>query len=214
MQTIITFAVFGAVTGALSAAILLAFDFKGNSLYVVPGLVFGIAFAMALWQRWRLPPARAIAYLAAVSLANAAAVFTGIFILDEVATIVGKGASTAITGVIAGAIGAGLATGAAGLLMSITRWPWPRDSRGHAADFCGWPGWRRLRLLHHLASRLRRRHRGDAAAAGESLDDQATAASAERTTRSIGAGARICAGSVHSEVGRPAKSSQQWRRKS
>jgi hypothetical protein len=125
MQTIITFAVFGAVTGALSAAILLAFDFKGNSLYVVPGLVFGIAFAMALWQRWRLPPARAIAYLVAVSLANAAAVFTGIFILDEVATIVGKGASTAITGVIAGAIGAGLATGAAGLLMSITRWPWP-----------------------------------------------------------------------------------------
>jgi hypothetical protein len=125
MQTIITFAVFGAVTGALSAAILLAFDFKGNSLYVVPGLVFGIAFAMALWQRWRLPPARAIAYLAAVSLANAAAVFTGIFILDEVATIVDKGASTAITGVIAGAIGAGLATGAAALLMSITRWPWP-----------------------------------------------------------------------------------------
>lgn len=125
MTTIITFAVFGAVSGALSAAILLAIDLKGYSVYIVPGLVFGIAFALALWQRWRLPPPRAIAYAIAVSSANAAAVFAAIFILDDVADIVGKAASTAVTGVIAGAIGAGLATAATALLIVTTRWPWP-----------------------------------------------------------------------------------------
>jgi hypothetical protein len=126
MTTIITFAVFGAVTGALTAAILLLLDFKENSLYIVPGLVFGIAFALALWQRWRLPPARAVAYVIAVGLANAAAVFVTLYIADEVAKIVvGKEAGDAVTGVIAGALGAGLATGATALLIRIRRWPWP-----------------------------------------------------------------------------------------
>jgi hypothetical protein len=126
MTTIITFAVFGAVTGALTAAILMVIDFKENSLYVVPGLVFGIAFALALWQRWRLAPARAVAYVIAVSLANAAAVFVALYITDKVAKIIaGQDAGYAVTGVIAGAIGAGLATGATALLMPIRRWPWP-----------------------------------------------------------------------------------------
>jgi hypothetical protein len=124
-MTIFAFALLGAVTGALTAALLMALDFKENSLYVVPGVVFGIAVAIALWRRWRQPPARAVAYVIAVSLANAAAVFTAISILDEVAKIVGKGASTAVTGIIAGAVGASLATGATALLIATTRWPWP-----------------------------------------------------------------------------------------
>jgi hypothetical protein len=118
------FALLGAVTGAVTAALLRALDTE-TSLYVVPGLVFGVAIAIALWQRRRLPPVRAAAYVVAVSLANAAAVSIALSTSDDVASIVGKEAGTAVTGVIAGAVGAGLATGATALLASIARWLWP-----------------------------------------------------------------------------------------
>jgi hypothetical protein len=125
-MTIFAFALLGTSTGAITAAILMMIDFEENSLYVVPGLVFGIAVAFALWRRWRLPAARAVAYVAAVSLANAAAVFLALRITDEVAKVVGgKDAGYAVTGIIAGAVGAGLATAATAWLAPITRWPSP-----------------------------------------------------------------------------------------
>lgn len=122
---IIAFALLGAVTGAISAALLLAFDFKAYSPYVVPGVVFGIAFGVVFWQRRWLRLERSAAYLVAAGLANAAAVFVALHILDEVGEIVGKGAATLVTGVIAGAVGAGLLTGITSLLLSIARWPLP-----------------------------------------------------------------------------------------
>jgi hypothetical protein len=122
---IITFGLLGAVTGAITAAILMAVDFKGYSLYIVPGAVFGMAFGVALWQRRGLRPERAVAYLVAASLANAAAVFTARYAWDDIAAIVGKDVGPIVTGVIAGAVGAGLLTGMTAMLLSIARWPLP-----------------------------------------------------------------------------------------
>jgi hypothetical protein len=122
---VIVFGLLGAVTGAITAAILLAVDFKGYSLYIVPGAVFGIAFGVALWHRRWLRPERAVAYLVAAGLANAAAVFIAIYLWDDIARLVGKETGPIITGVIAGAVGAGLLTGMTAVLVSIARWPLP-----------------------------------------------------------------------------------------
>jgi hypothetical protein len=124
---IIAFALLGAITGALTAAIVLAVDFEEKSLYVVPGVVFSVAFAIVLWQRWRLSPARALAYVVAVSLANAAAVFVALAIANGMVTNFAGGdvAGNAVTGIVAGAVGAGLATGGTALLIATTRRVWP-----------------------------------------------------------------------------------------
>ena len=124
-MTVVAFALLGAVTGALTAAILLMLDFKGNSIYIVPGLVFGIAVAIVWWRRWRLAPARAAAYVVAVGLANAAAVFVALFVTDDIGKMVGKEPGLAITGALAGAVGAGLATGMARRLIAMVHWLWP-----------------------------------------------------------------------------------------
>jgi hypothetical protein len=119
-MNIIAFALLGAVTGAISAAILIALDFSFErpSLYVVPGLVFGVAIGVALWHRRWLGPERSVAYLVAASLANAAAVFAARYTWD-------LGGVLVITGIIAGAVGAGLLTGMIAVLLSIARWPLP-----------------------------------------------------------------------------------------
>lgn len=103
------FAGLGALTGAITAAFWIGIGFHWLTLYVVPGLVFGLGFGALLhWQRL-LRPGRAALYVAAATAANAAAAFTAMWSLDTVEAIVGSGMlALALTGVIAGAVGGGL----------------------------------------------------------------------------------------------------------
>src|SRR5712671_2806568 len=117
------FAGLGALTGAI-AGVLIAIDFSPTSLYVVPGLVFGLAFGALLHRQRLLRSGRAALYVAAATLANAAAVVTAMQSLDTVEAIVGSGRlGLALSGVIAGAVGGGLLAGATVLLLRIARWP-------------------------------------------------------------------------------------------
>jgi len=103
------FAGLGALTGATIAGVLIAIDFAWASLYVLPGLVFGLAFGALLHRLRLLRPGRAALYVAAATLANAVAVVTAIQSLDMVEAIVGSGRlGLALSGVIAGAVGGGL----------------------------------------------------------------------------------------------------------
>src|SRR6266851_4981531 len=77
------FAGLGALTGAI-AGVLIAIDFNWASLYVVPGLVFGLAFGALLHRQRLLRSGRAALYVAAATLANAAAVVTAMQSLDTV----------------------------------------------------------------------------------------------------------------------------------
>src|SRR5216683_5796257 len=117
------FAGLGALTGAI-AGVLIAIDFNWASLYVLPGLVFGLAFGALLHRQRLLRSGRAALYVAAATLANAAAVVTAMQSLDTVEAIVGSGRlGLALSGVIAGAVGGGLLAGATVLLLRIARWP-------------------------------------------------------------------------------------------
>lgn len=99
----------GALTGATTAGVLIAIDFAWASLYVLPGLVFGLAFGALLHRLSLLRHGRAALYVAAATMANAAAVFTAIQSLDIVEAIVGTGRlGLVLSGVIAGAAGGGL----------------------------------------------------------------------------------------------------------
>src|SRR5216683_2319226 len=86
------FAGLGALTGAI-AGVLIAIDFNWASLYVLPGLVFGLAFGALLHRQRLLRSGRAALYVAAATLA------------------------------IAAAVGGGLLAGATVLLLRIARWP-------------------------------------------------------------------------------------------
>jgi len=119
------FAGLGALTGAIAAGVLIAIDFNWASLYVLPGLVFGLAFGTLLHRQRLLRPGRAALYAAAATLANAAAVVAAMQSLDTVETIVGSGGTPALalSGGIAGAVGGGLLAAAAAPPLRIGQWP-------------------------------------------------------------------------------------------
>ena len=128
------FLALGAVTGLLSAVAtllplpeapaprLFGFCFGINSpggrcegldasVYLFPGLIFGVGFAAAQTWRGRFGAGRAIAFLLASTIANAIAVFfcLGLFMLfSDLTDITFLDAPLALAGAIAGAIGGGL----------------------------------------------------------------------------------------------------------
>ncbi len=125
-RLLLRFAGLGALSGATAAGILVAVDFQWASLYVLPGLVFGLAFGTLLLRlRLRLLRlGRAALYCAAATLANAAAVVTAMQSLDTVEAIVGAGRlALALSGSIAGAVGGGLLAVAMIPPLRIAQWP-------------------------------------------------------------------------------------------
>ncbi|HKW53163.1 MAG TPA: hypothetical protein VJO12_05685, partial [Stellaceae bacterium] len=103
----------GAITGALAAAFGIGVGFHWLALYVVPGLVFGLAFATLLHRQRLMRRGRAALYAAAAVLGNAAAVFTAMQVLETVDTVVRGGiVGLAVSGGIAGGVGGGLAAAA------------------------------------------------------------------------------------------------------
>lgn len=123
-RPLLRFAGFGALTGATAAGILVAVDFQWASLYVLPGLVFGLVFGTLLLRLRLLRLGRAALYCAAATLANAAAVVTAMQSLDTVEAIVGAGRlALALSGSIAGAVGGGLLAVAMIPPLRIAQWP-------------------------------------------------------------------------------------------
>jgi hypothetical protein len=123
-RLILPFAGLGAITGATAAGVLVAIDFQWASLYVLPGLVFGLAFGTLLQRQRLLRLGRAALYCAAATLANAAAVVTAMHSLDTVEAIVGSGnLALALSGSIAGAVGGGLLAAAMMPPLRIAQWP-------------------------------------------------------------------------------------------
>jgi hypothetical protein len=130
-----TFAVFGALTGAIAAACTLArigevdaiaigryclgLQTTASSpcrgvdgvLYVFPGLAFGVVFGPLLHFRRQLGGAGAVAYALAAWVANAVAVSVSIAVLhpvDDLLPFDNLIINTATSGVIAGAVGGAL----------------------------------------------------------------------------------------------------------
>lgn len=121
---LLRFAGLGALTGATAAGVLVAVDYQWASLYVLPGLVFGLAFGTLLRRLRLLSLGRAALYCAAATLANAAAVVTAMQSLDTVEAIVGAGRlALALSGSIAGAVGGGLLALAMIPPLRIAQWP-------------------------------------------------------------------------------------------
>ncbi|HET7595229.1 MAG TPA: hypothetical protein VFK49_07215 [Stellaceae bacterium] len=122
-RRLLRFAGLGALTGAAAAGVLVAVDYQWASLYVLPGLVFGLAFGTLLRRLRLLRLGRAALYCAAATLANAAAVVTAMQSLDTVEAIVGAGRlALALSGSIAGAVGGGLLALAMIPPLRIAQW--------------------------------------------------------------------------------------------
>ncbi|HYM32385.1 MAG TPA: hypothetical protein VEU47_13855 [Candidatus Cybelea sp.] len=106
----------GAVTGAISAsgAMMISGQF---SIYVIPGLVFGVAFATLLSQQLTMKPWQVLGYVAAATAGNAAAVEVAMMI-DGVLRY-GESWNMAISGLGAGALGGGLLAAASVPLLGL-----------------------------------------------------------------------------------------------
>jgi hypothetical protein len=118
------FAGLGAMTGAVAAAVGIGAGFHWLTLYVVPGLVFGLAFATLLDRQRLMRRGRAALYVAAAVLGNAAAVYTAMQVLETVDTVVRGGiVGLAVSGGIAGAVGGGLLAAAAVPPLRLAHWP-------------------------------------------------------------------------------------------
>jgi hypothetical protein len=124
---LVAFLALGIVTGGIVGAVL-SDDHAINSftLYVLPGLVFGLAFGpMLAWCRATGPRGAAIYAVAAVG-AHAVAVLAAINLVDPVEKLFGAEELWALVavGIVAGAIGGGLLGGVTALVATARRWPW------------------------------------------------------------------------------------------
>ena len=133
--------VFGAVSGALSAAAvflplgeapapkLFGYCFGIDApqprcdgielaFYLMPGLIFGVAFAgLAAWRgRLRLPGAIVIVTAASIGNALATAICVGLFVPFGAVMGLGPDISIGLIGALSGAVGGGLLGGAAKLV--------------------------------------------------------------------------------------------------
>ena len=121
---LVRFTGLGAITGAVTAAVFMGVEFHWATLYVVPGLVFGLTFAALLHRQRLMRLGRACLYVAAAVLANAVAVLTALQMLDPVGALVGGGMlAIAASGGIAGAVGGGLLACAAVPPLRLAGWP-------------------------------------------------------------------------------------------
>jgi len=121
------FLALGVVTGGVVGAVLSDDrNITTLTLYVLPGLVFGLVFGPLL--TWcEATSARGAAYFAiAATGANAAAVFTAIRLFDTVKETLhlDEPWALAVVGVVAGAIGGGLLALVVMLIADARRAPW------------------------------------------------------------------------------------------
>jgi hypothetical protein len=125
-RSVLVFALLGTVTGALAAAAINIAELEDGALYLVPGLIFGVAFGVALWHRGFLRPVGAGAYALAAALAHGAAMGAATQLSEPVHHLLGGGDDPAlvVSGVVAGAIGGGLLAAVTRFLAPIPRWPW------------------------------------------------------------------------------------------
>jgi hypothetical protein len=119
---VFSFALFGALAGALSAAtVSLAADLL---IYFGPGFIFGAVFAPLLVRRKQMPPLRAIAWLACSALAYTIAVMCVLVLIRRLEDLLAMRETSAIalSGLAAGTLGGGLLAVATRLLIADTRW--------------------------------------------------------------------------------------------
>ena len=123
-RRVVLFALLGVLTGALAAAAIMVGDLEGLPLYLVPGLIFGLAFGPALRQRGLLRSVGAATYAIAAALAHGAAMWTAVSLSEPVHHLLGGGDDPAfvVCGVIAGAVGGGLLAAVMRVLAPIRRW--------------------------------------------------------------------------------------------
>jgi hypothetical protein len=122
------FAFLGALTGAIAVVPFAAgLELGGLSIWVIPGLVFGLAFSVALLRRGLLHRLGASAYAVAATFSYAAAMFTTPRLFDLLPASNGSAEiikiELAVSGIAGGAVGGGLLAGATVLLLPIRRWP-------------------------------------------------------------------------------------------
>jgi hypothetical protein len=123
----VAFVALGVVSGGIVGAVL-SDDHAINSftLYVLPGLVFGLIFGPLL--AWcRVTGARGAAvYVVAATGANAVSVLAAINLVDPVEKLLGAEELWAlvVVGIVAGAIGGGLLGGVTALVATARQWPW------------------------------------------------------------------------------------------
>lgn len=145
---VILFAALGAATGAaaLELVYLLPNDHSiiaTAPAYVIPGLVFGIAFGVVLLRLEFLRATGAVAYTTVSTLSHAAASYLAIAIIDPISSVLpissaletpfGTAAARvfriygiadfSVTGFIASVVGGGLLAGATALLIRRLQWP-------------------------------------------------------------------------------------------
>jgi hypothetical protein len=121
------FLALGIVTGGIVGAVLSDdHNISGLTLYLLPGLVFGLAFGPLLAWSGSSRPWNAAVFAAAAVGANAVAVLAAINLLDPVEKIVhGEGLwALVVVGIIAGAIGGGLLGGVTALLAIARQGLW------------------------------------------------------------------------------------------
>lgn len=107
------FAGLGGVTGAIAAAFWIAVGFHWLTLYVVPGLAFGLVFGALLHRQRLLRAGRAALYIIAATVANAGAVLIALRSFNAVEAMVGSQLALMVSGAIAGAAGGAILAAAA-----------------------------------------------------------------------------------------------------
>ena len=126
------FAGLGAASGLVTGLVLLAIAGGRLSdwLYVVPGAVFGVVFAVMVWRAAWL---RAAGFAVASLAANAAAVFVALRSFEAVGSVVGQEFfATVVVGLEGGILGAGLLAGACAGLFGMRGVVWPVAAGGVA----------------------------------------------------------------------------------
>jgi len=131
LARIILFAVVGAVTGAAAVepiGLLSTENQQLRAMFTLPGLIFGVAFSVALLRFKFVSMAAAFAYVAASTLSHMAAVTTVLAIGPinpsfPILDLLSGRAGFSFTGFSAGAVGGGLLAGATALLIRRLQWP-------------------------------------------------------------------------------------------